>query len=90
MAGVFSEQAEVQVLSAYPNPFTNNFSVRFQGDDEDLSHVRAYTLYGKPVEDVGELRSNTDHLLGQSWAPGVYVLQVARRGEVRRYVVVKE
>lgn len=79
-----------KLLTSYPNPFNNDFAFRLEGKDDDLAQLRFFTLYGKPVEEIGEVKANTDYRIGQSWRPGVYILQVIQRGVARRYIVVKE
>lgn len=81
---------EENILSGYPNPFTNDFALRIEDNDADRVHLKVFTLYGKPVEDIAGLATNTDHRLGQSWSRGVYVLQVIRRDRIEQHMVVKE
>ena len=76
--------------AGYPNPFINDFSFRITGDEGETTRLKVFTLYGEPVEDVGELEANTEHRIGQSWPKGVYVLQVMKRGMIEQYRVVKE
>lgn len=79
-----------KLLTSYPNPFNNDFAFHIEGKDDDLAQLRVFTLYGKPVEDIGEVKANTDHRVGQSWGSGVYIIQVIQGGMVMRFMVVKE
>lgn len=82
---------ETQKMSyGYPNPFTNDFALRIDGTEDDRAMVEVFTLHGTPVEDVGEIALNTEHRIGQSWAPGVYLLQIFLGDKLTRHVLVKK
>lgn len=78
------------ILTLYPNPFNNESALRIDGKDDESAHLRVFTLFGMPVEDIGEVKANTDYRIGQGWRPGVYVVQVVRRGMTSKYMLVKK
>jgi ELWxxDGT repeat protein len=84
------QSSQEKMLTSYPNPFNNEFDLRFEGKDDDIARLRVLTLYGTPVEDIGEVKANTNYRIGQSWRPGIYVVQLTRGDRVSRYRVVKE
>ena len=81
---------EESVFPGYPNPFKNDFSFRFSGHEGETTRVQVFTLYGEPVEDIGEVESNVELRMGQAWRKGIYVLQVMKGGSMERYRIVKE
>lgn len=89
-SGGSQNTSEEKIFPGYPNPFINDFTLRIEGSGDNNTRVQVFTLYGKPVEDIGELEANTEHRIGQSWAKGIYVLQVIRDEKVERYILVKE
>lgn len=90
VADASTARAKDNSFTGYPNPFTNDMTVRIADDLRGKAQVRVFTLYGKPVESLGDLDTNSEHRLGQSWQPGVYVLEITRQDKVARHVVVKK
>ena len=84
------DNAEQNLSYGYPNPFRNDFALRVNGDSDEQVIVKIFTLYGKPVENLGEIDANTEYRIGQSWAPGVYIIQSARGDKITRQMIVKE
>lgn len=82
--------SEEKFLNAYPNPFRNEFTISVGGTLDDTFEIRVFTIYGKPVEHMLEVKANMDHQLGHSWARGIYVVHVIRKGVLTKYIVVKE
>jgi ELWxxDGT repeat protein len=88
-ASMTTAKAE-HTMTSYPNPFTSHFALRINGKDDEMANVSVVTAYGTPVETLGELRTNTDHQVGQSWTPGIYVVNVYKGGKVSTLMVVKK
>jgi ELWxxDGT repeat protein len=88
-AGNLTTQEE-KILTAYPNPFAGDFVFRLEGADDDFADVNVFTLTGKPVENIGNVKANTDHPAGRSWPPGIYVVKVNRGGKLTTHMVVKK
>ena len=84
------DQLEDPLLTGYPNPFNNEFALRVEGTVNDVVELRVFTIYGKPVEHILELEANREYHLGQSWARGIYVVHIIRKGMLARYTVIKE
>ena len=81
---------EESVFPAYPNPFKSDFSFSAPRGGGEATRLQVFTLYGELVEDIRDMKPNTEHRFGESWPKGIYVLQVIREGVVERYRVVKE
>lgn len=90
VADAFAARSKDNSFTGYPNPFTNDMTVRIDDDSRGKAQVRVFTLYGKPVESIVGLDTNTELRLGQAWPKGVYVLEITRQDKVTRHVVVKE
>jgi hypothetical protein len=84
------ERSEDKTFGGYPNPFSNAFVMHFEGTANDIVELRVFTIDGKPVENILNVKANSDQQLGQSWAPGIYVVHVLRNGVPAKYTVVKE
>jgi ELWxxDGT repeat protein len=65
-----------QALSFGPNPFTDGMRLRAEGDANHVIQVQVYRLSGEPVESLDNLVANEEHVIGQSWRPGIYLLKV--------------
>lgn len=79
------------MLTSYPNPFINEFSIRINGADDELADIAVFTSFGKPVETMRELRTNTNYLnVGQLWEKGIYLIRISKNGKTKNYTVVKE
>lgn len=81
---------EPALLKSYPNPFNNELSIRFEGDEFSHATVSATTITGHPVMSATEFEANRDHTLGQNWQPGMYILKVSYGGKTETSIVVKK
>jgi ELWxxDGT repeat protein len=82
---------ESVVMTPYPNPFTNNFTLRVNGGEEEIAEVGVYTANGFPVEKFQSVKANTDYAnIGQNWARGIYIVKVNKGGVLTSHTVVKE
>jgi ELWxxDGT repeat protein len=70
-----SETEDNVAFSNYPNPFNSNFSLRVAGEEDEAFRMNVMNMNGDII-DRKELKYNTEHLIGQSWQNGFYILQV--------------
>jgi ELWxxDGT repeat protein len=83
-------EKEKKIMTSYPNPFVNEFALRVEGGKEGAAEVSVFTLTGEPVERLGIIDTGTDHTIGQSWPPGIYIVKINRDGELTTHMVVKK
>jgi ELWxxDGT repeat protein len=75
-ADILAPGSESELLTSGPNPFTTDFALRINSPDIPQAELQVYTVNGKLVEANEALPCNTTHQMGQSWAPGFYVIKV--------------
>jgi ELWxxDGT repeat protein len=79
------------VMTAYPNPYTQEFSLRVEGGEDELIDVAVFTGSGFPVESFRGLKANTDYEhIGANWPKGMYVVQVSKGGVTTVHRVIKK
>jgi ELWxxDGT repeat protein len=84
-------EPESLALTPYPNPFATEFTIRFDGREDETAEVSVFSTTGFPVETLGLIRSNTDYAnVGTTWPKGMYIIKVNRGGKVTTQVVVKK
>jgi alpha-tubulin suppressor-like RCC1 family protein len=77
----FDSQTE---LTAYPNPFSNNFTINIQSPSSDDINIKVYDMIGKLVdEQTIESINASDYQLGKGYATGVYNV-IINQGENRK------
>jgi len=81
---------DVQKSSGYPNPFTDEFVLHVPGVDHELVNVAITTTTGSPVEKLEMIAVNTDHRIGKTWAPGMYIMRVQHGKAVWSAIIVKK
>ncbi|HYC85589.1 MAG TPA: T9SS type A sorting domain-containing protein, partial [Chryseosolibacter sp.] len=78
-------------ITAYPNPYTQEFSILVNGRDEDIVDIAVYTSSGFPVETMRGVKANISYdNLGATWPPGMYILKVHQGSGVTTHLVVKK
>jgi ELWxxDGT repeat protein len=81
----------INTASAYPNPFTHDFTLRVDGDDDAMIEITVLTPYGESVQKIKDLKSNVDYAsIGAHWKPGMYVLKIVKDGQMTTQHVVKK
>jgi ELWxxDGT repeat protein len=89
-AAVANEE-QSQLISAYPNPYTQEFSLRLSGNDGEQADIAIFTNTGLPVETIRGIKANTDYdNIGATWPRGIYIVKVSRAGKVSTHMVVKK
>ncbi len=74
---------------AFPNPFANSFTFRWDADNDQEVEVSVFTMYGMPVEPPTRLKANTGYELGQQWQKGSYILKVKTADKEITHHVIK-
>jgi ELWxxDGT repeat protein len=79
------------ILTPYPNPFVNDFTLRVNGLEDEKANVGVYTASGFPVESFEQVNVNTEYPgIGSAWPKGMYIVKVTRRGNITTHTVVKK
>jgi ELWxxDGT repeat protein len=82
---------EQSILTAYPNPYTQEFTIRFNGAENDEADIAVYSATGLPVEMIKGLQANKDHdHIGAAWPKGMYIVKISYGGEVHNYTIIKK
>lgn len=77
-------------MTPYPNPFTNDFSLRVNGNDDEVADVGVYDISGLPIEKLNGIKTNTDHPnIGITWPKGMYIVKVYKGGKLSTHTVIK-
>lgn len=84
------ENAETPGLSikTYPNPFTKSFTLQVKGR-EGKTPVVIYDSYGRVVLQLEDAGAEQQIHLGNEFVPGLYVIQVGKGKQAKRYKLVK-
>jgi ELWxxDGT repeat protein len=89
MAAMESKEEKHAEL-AYPNPFTNSFTFKMENESSDDMEVGVFTIYGMPVENVKNIKSNTEYDLGSNWPKGSYIIKVKTADKTITHQVMKK
>lgn len=75
-------------ITAFPNPFTSNFSISVDSFDHKNVTVRVYDMLGRMVESQNRDISET-FVLGDDYPSGVYNVIISQESEVKTLRVIK-
>jgi hypothetical protein len=75
--------------AVYPNPFNGAFHIKVQSDVTDNISIRVYDVSGTLVEEKLNISFAPEITLGNTYANGVYVVQVQQNETSRQMRVVK-
>jgi ELWxxDGT repeat protein len=79
------------IMTPYPNPFTQDFTMRIDGADRDVAEVSVFSTSGMPIEKFESVKTNTDYSnIGSTWPKGIYVVKVNKGGTLTTHMVVKK
>jgi hypothetical protein len=91
IVGLTDTDDQVFELSAYPNPFANEFSLQITSTSQDKVQIIVYDMVGRLVEQrsstVAELQTTT---LGNNYPAGVYNILVSQGDYRKTFLVVKK
>lgn len=71
----FTESADAEIVSTYPNPSRSQFTVSVPGKENDDFEIEFLTLNGKKVESHKNLEYNRAYQFGGQWGNGVYIMK---------------
>jgi len=78
-------------VTPYPNPFTDEFTIRFDGKDGEIANVSIFSSTGFPMENLGRIQANTDYNnIGTTWPKGMYIVKVNSGGIVSTQIILKK
>ena len=89
-ASALPPEEDQHLLAAYPNPFTEGFSLVVEGGEADAIHIEVFNDSGHPVEMISDVTLNTQYRFGASWEPGNYILRINRGGVITSQKVIKK
>lgn len=84
-------QKASKIMASYPNPFTDSFTLKVDGKEDDIAEVAVYTGSGLPVELLKDVAVNREHSnIGVHWPRGLYIIKVRTHSKVEVFQVLKE
>jgi hypothetical protein len=83
-----SEQSDEDIVSNYPSPFTDGFTLRVSGSENAAFKMEMLTLNGQVIDEA-ELAYNKQHQIPtSSLTNGMYILKIrTEKGNIIRKVV---
>lgn len=86
-----SEVAGNTGVEPWPNPYTDDFSLRIDGAKDETANVVIFDAAGFLIEEWKKLSTNTDYRrLGTNWPKGIYLIKVNRGNTVTLQRVVRK
>ena len=78
------------LVNAFPNPFVDEFNLRFKTGKNENIEIKVTDLSGKTIEliELNPLESN-EIVCGQNYSPGMYHIQVSQGNESRFIRIIK-
>ncbi|MBT1704412.1 ELWxxDGT repeat protein [Chryseosolibacter indicus] len=79
------------IFTPYPNPFTNQFTLRIEGKDDEVAEIQVYSATGLPVDQLKDIRTNTEYTdIGANWPKGMYIVKINKGGTISSHTIVKK
>lgn len=79
-AEVLSDAFEI---IAYPNPSSQQFTLQITSSNKEVVSVNVYDIFGRMVQRLSNIGTNTSLKLGSNYKPGVYIVEI-QQGEVKK------
>jgi hypothetical protein len=76
-------------VQSYPNPFKDELKFRVNGAENESVQVSVFTITGASVQSLRNIKCNEDHIIGESWPAGLYVMKIRKGNEMLTHKVVK-
>ncbi len=86
---VISDEATEMEMLVYPNPFSNDFHVRFENAGDEKISVRLYNLAGQTISIMTDIIPEKEITLGSDLKAGLYFLEI-QQGDFRKVVKVNK
>jgi ELWxxDGT repeat protein len=81
---------EEDILTPYPNPFSESFAINVKGKDGERARIAIYNASGMSVEVLDDVTVNTEYAnIGSSWRKGFYIIKAVTKGSVITRHIVK-
>ncbi|MGB4844841.1 MAG: T9SS type A sorting domain-containing protein, partial [Ferruginibacter sp.] len=84
----------VSEIRTYPNPFTNNIKLQVKSASEEISTVRLMNMNGQEVIKRTVTLQTGDNIVIikdlDTVAPGIYILEMRKGGEVFTQKIIKQ
>ncbi len=77
------------ILSAHPNPFTDQFILRWENKSSEDIQLLVYSIDGQLIELKSVTPQQHSTLLGNTWKSGVYLIQFIQGKHKEQIKVVK-
>ncbi|GAA4415507.1 hypothetical protein GCM10023187_46030 [Nibrella viscosa] len=84
-----SEEAIELNLTALPNPTAGAFTIRIEGGTTEPVYVRMSDLQGRLIEQHPNVSPNQTLTLGESYSPGVYVIEAQQSNQRKQLRLLK-
>lgn len=75
-------------LSVYPNPAVNGFVIQLKDTEIKNSNLKVYSLMGQLITDR-QITQNQTQISCESWANGVYLINVNLNGSLQTFKLIK-
>jgi len=75
-------------FSVYPNPAVNGFVLQLKDAEIKNSNLKIYSLMGQLITEKQITQSQT-HISCESWANGVYLINVNLNGSLQTFKLIK-
>ncbi|MFD3003694.1 PA14 domain-containing protein [Pontibacter toksunensis] len=82
-------EAAGPLLDYYPNPFTENITLRLLGSKEDRYSMKLYDVSGREVWQAADVPADNTLTIGRELNAGIYILMMHTGKEARQYKLVK-
>jgi hypothetical protein len=77
-------------VKAVPNPSKSYFTIGIEGVQNQPAQMRVVDALGRVIEQRSQIQANSQLQIGQSWRPGIYMVEI-RQGDQRKVLkLVKE
>jgi hypothetical protein len=77
----------VEQITAYPNPFNNEFNIVLPKGD--VANIQLFDINGRLIENR-QVQNEFEITMGQNLNTGVYLVRVEQNGEMRSFKMVKK
>jgi hypothetical protein len=77
----------VEQITAYPNPFNNEFNIVLP--KADVANIQLFDINGRLIENR-QIQNEYEITMGQNLNAGVYLVRVEQNGEMQSFKMIKK
>ena len=78
-------------FTPYPNPFTDEFTIRVEGEEDATVSIAVKSLQGLSVETLTGLKTNIDYEhMGGHWPKGILIVTVVMNNGSTSHRIIKK